>query len=278
MRGLDGREYGPVDLEKLLQWAREGRLVASMMVQVEGSGVWVSAGSLPELAAIFGGGAPQAGIGGTNYGPGTPFTTNATPGAPEVNSNPNLGVGYIYGKAWDLLTLEFVLQVLVFMIISAVSSFLAILIAGPLLVGLMRCALKRLDGEPAEFGLLFSGFNQFVECLVASLLMMVAGFAWLCPPFGLFVSVKLYHWSCVLADRPGRGGFEALQDSWAITNGRFFDLLLLGIVSIGVSLIGLALCVVGIIPAVALTVLAVAAAFREMVPRKSPQSTAKAFA
>jgi TM2 domain-containing membrane protein YozV len=49
--GADGREYGPVTVEQIHQWIREGRANAQTKVQPEGSTEWKALGEIPEFAA-----------------------------------------------------------------------------------------------------------------------------------------------------------------------------------------------------------------------------------
>ena len=49
--GGDGRQYGPIEADKVRQWIAEGRANAQTMVQVEGSAEWKPLGSLPEFAS-----------------------------------------------------------------------------------------------------------------------------------------------------------------------------------------------------------------------------------
>jgi hypothetical protein len=44
-----GKEYGPVDLDELREWKREGRLIRENEIREPGSERWISAGELPEL-------------------------------------------------------------------------------------------------------------------------------------------------------------------------------------------------------------------------------------
>jgi len=44
-----GKEYGPVDLDELLEWKREGRLIRENEIREPGSERWIPAGELPEL-------------------------------------------------------------------------------------------------------------------------------------------------------------------------------------------------------------------------------------
>lgn len=48
--GADGKTYGPVDLEQIRQWLKEGRAESRTPVYVEGATNWTTLGLLPELA------------------------------------------------------------------------------------------------------------------------------------------------------------------------------------------------------------------------------------
>jgi hypothetical protein len=49
--GSDQREYGPIPLEQLRQWVKEGRANAQTQVQAEGETIWKALGSLKEFSA-----------------------------------------------------------------------------------------------------------------------------------------------------------------------------------------------------------------------------------
>jgi len=46
---VQGKEYGPVDLEELREWKEEGRLIRDNEVREPETGRWIPAGELPEL-------------------------------------------------------------------------------------------------------------------------------------------------------------------------------------------------------------------------------------
>ena len=48
---VQGKEYGPVDLEELREWKREGRLIRENEIREPGSERWIRAGELPEIFA-----------------------------------------------------------------------------------------------------------------------------------------------------------------------------------------------------------------------------------
>ncbi len=46
---VEGKEYGPVDLDELRDWKREGRLIRENEIREPGSDRWIPAGELPEI-------------------------------------------------------------------------------------------------------------------------------------------------------------------------------------------------------------------------------------
>src|SRR4051812_43160200 len=46
---VQGKEYGPVDLETLHEWKREGRLIADNDLRKASNGAWVKASTVREL-------------------------------------------------------------------------------------------------------------------------------------------------------------------------------------------------------------------------------------
>src|SRR5687768_3388041 len=48
---VDGKEYGPVDADELLEWKREGRLIPTNELRRVGDERWIPAGELPEIFA-----------------------------------------------------------------------------------------------------------------------------------------------------------------------------------------------------------------------------------
>ncbi len=50
--GVDGKEYGPVNLDQLKQWVHEGRVNARTLVQAAGTSDWKACGEIPELSSL----------------------------------------------------------------------------------------------------------------------------------------------------------------------------------------------------------------------------------
>ncbi|MGC8667655.1 MAG: TM2 domain-containing protein [Chthonomonadales bacterium] len=51
--GMDGREYGPVDVGTLLQWANEKRVLPGTTVRDMTTGQVLTAGQIPDLQMVF---------------------------------------------------------------------------------------------------------------------------------------------------------------------------------------------------------------------------------
>jgi hypothetical protein len=69
--GADQKEYGPVTLEQLKQWVREGRANANTLIQGPDSTEWKPLGTFPELAGLSAAAAPMPPAPGPAYGTAT---------------------------------------------------------------------------------------------------------------------------------------------------------------------------------------------------------------
>ena len=150
----DGREFGPVDLQGLLQWIREGRVLKATLIRKVGSEP-APAETLPELAVIFSpAAAPPPAI--------PPFVT-AAPLPTEFRS------WDFIGKAWGLVKPHWVPLAAIFLILSVLGSIPGVMfvIGGALVVGINRAILGVLAGKPPEIGMLFNGFDRFGQAFLA---------------------------------------------------------------------------------------------------------------
>lgn len=60
IRAVDGKEYGPVTLNDLTSWVREGRVDRETDLRRSGMDYWAKAGGFTELQALFGAPPPLA--------------------------------------------------------------------------------------------------------------------------------------------------------------------------------------------------------------------------
>lgn len=118
--------------------------------------------------------------------------------------------------------------------------------------GFVRMYLSAARGRAPEFAHVFSGGPRFFAMLGAMVvhsLMIIIGFALLIVP-GVILSLGLLLYPYYVVDR-GMGPIEALRASWDATTGQKGKLFVLGIYSVGVIIVGLVACCIGMVPALA---------------------------
>ena len=79
VRGADGKQYGPVTLDQLGGWIREGRLLAEQEIQRSDMNYWAAAGAFSELQPVYNslGPAPAPAAAAATPGPARPATKAA---------------------------------------------------------------------------------------------------------------------------------------------------------------------------------------------------------
>jgi len=88
-----------------------------------------------------------------------------------------MDLGGLVSKAWKLITADLVLFVVGYLIVAIILCIplVNLILAGPLLFGFVRVVQKRYQGQPAEIGDIFQGFQDFGKGLVTILLLFVCG-------------------------------------------------------------------------------------------------------
>lgn len=135
-----------------------------------------------------------------------------------------------------------VLMCLIFSIVSGLPGLIpyigvviSLIIAGPLMLGLVTCFLKLARSEPFSFEGLFDGFKRFEPALVLMLLTVIFTFLWsllLIIP-GIIAGYRYSMGSYILSDNPQMTGKEALEASKKMMNGFKGKLFLLQLSFIG---------------------------------------------
>jgi hypothetical protein len=132
-------------------------------------------------------------------------------------------------------------------------------------VGLMRLWLQVARGERPQFEVIFSGLDRFLPLMGLSLLMGIAitlGTILLVFP-GILLTLGWSMAPFYVVDA-NLGPVEALEASWASTNGRWGTLFLLFLASIGFTMLGLACCCIGVLAAAPLAMLLFAIAYTRL--------------
>src|SRR5208282_6041235 len=78
------------------------------------------------------------------------------------------------GAGWRLIKDDYGLFFGVSLVGTILGSLAPMaLLLGPAMCGIYLCLLRKSAGQPVSFGMLFDGFNYFVQSLIATLLMGV---------------------------------------------------------------------------------------------------------
>jgi hypothetical protein len=94
VRGADGKEYGPVNLDQITGWIHEGRLQPQQEVRRSDVDYWVPAGDYTELKSLFGPATSTAG----NIPPALP--SGPRPLASGQKTDPALAATLKSGASW----------------------------------------------------------------------------------------------------------------------------------------------------------------------------------
>jgi uncharacterized membrane protein len=181
--GGDGREYGPVPAETVIQWLQARRADAATRIRPEGATDWTTIGALPEFAAALQQPPPVPPL---PSAPALPASVAVAPVVPESGASPlpddvwdrdyALDFGGCIGNAWALLTgprmwtviggaavfLAIQIGISIFAqipLIGLVFSAASLVISGALTGGLYSFMLRCVRGQPAEVGDVFDGFR-----------------------------------------------------------------------------------------------------------------------
>ncbi|MBW2522825.1 MAG: hypothetical protein JRI23_01555 [Deltaproteobacteria bacterium] len=133
-------------------------------------------------------------------------------------------------------------------LISGGMSIINFLVASFMLGGMTLMCLKIARGEPYEFGDIFKGGPYFGGILAANFLIglgVVFGLIFLIIP-GIYLALA---WSLtvpVMVDRE-IGPIEAMKESWRLTVGQKGNIFLFGLLMVGIAILGLLACCIGIL-------------------------------
>ena len=165
----------------------------------------------------------------------------------------NVGVGWVLG---------FLGTSLMALLINNIVSFTVSLLIS---MGTMKITLDFVDGKKGDYKDLYQQYPLLLKYIGASLLeglIVVVGFIFLIIP-GIYLAVKLNFASYAVIDKKV-GPVEALKSSYEITNGNWWNLFLLGVVSVLITLAGALALLVGLFVAIPVVMLAYAYVYRKL--------------
>jgi len=131
---------------------------------------------------------------------------------------------------------------------SGISYLVSIIAQAYMLGGIVQFALRVARGEKPEFGVVFSGGRFFAPMLGATFLYTLCitfGFAACIVP-GLFLYAGWIAYSAFIVDK-GLGAIDSLKASWQATAPHRTTIIVYGLLSLVVAMVGVLACCVGLL-------------------------------
>jgi hypothetical protein len=268
--GADGHEYGPVTAEQLQQWIREGRATAQTKAQTEGSPEWKTLGEFPEFADAL------RIVGGSPVVPPVVGAVDAEALAAQILARDyTIDIGRCIGRGWELVKKDFWLLVGASFVGGLIASgccipylgiLIALIVGGPMMGGLYALYLKKIRGQPAEFGDAFLGFSTaFVPLMLAKIvvgLLTALGIA-LCILPGIYLGVAWVFALPLVIDKK-MDFWPAMELSRKVVSKHWWLMFGFLLVSILVALAGLLACCVGVFVSMAIVGAALMYAYEDI--------------
>ena len=227
------------------------------------------------------------------YAPPSASLETPQAGVPLAGSG-SFDVGKCLSDGWELTWSFFPLWLgvglvafLVYLVLLA--TVIGIFLAIPVLAWGGARFLLNVYEERAQFGDLFSGFENYGSLILPTLgTMLLLGLiqnvgsvpmnlidpesnlllftvGWLFLLFwSVFVTLRVSFAWLIMVDR-GSGPIDSIKQSWAITQGNVGKLVILYLASMAVITLGLLALFVGVLPAANVTAMAWVSAYRQMV-------------
>jgi uncharacterized membrane protein len=139
------------------------------------------------------------------------------------------------------------------------------LIDGLIIMGMIKIALKLIDGHEAAVGDLFSCLPQLLSYVGSSLLyslIIIVGFVLLIVP-GIILGLIFMFFAYGIVDK-NDGPIEALKRSARITAGVKWDLFLLMLMLLGINFLGMLALLVGLLATVPFSIIVMAFVYRKL--------------
>jgi uncharacterized membrane protein len=245
---IDGQQYGPVSDEEFRRLAETGKITPHDLVWNATMGEqWVTAGSLDDLH-FAPPGAPGHAQDPAYDGP--PYAEGGTDNATLMRFARESLAGN-WGLAIGVCLVSTLITSGAQNLIPKVGWVAGLILSGPMGVGLFRFCLAIARRQRADFGMLFSGFNQFGTCVCAYLLMTLYILLWtllLIIP-GIIASYSYMMTRPISADNPDIRASDALTMSKEMMRGnkwklfclflRFFGWALLCVLTLGIGFLWL---------------------------------------
>jgi len=216
---------------------------------------------------------------GTQVGQGAQFCPNcgqavgpegALGAAVQTLWTPPVGVhsqtGRWIGEAWGIVKNDLGAYVLLAIVFTIISGAVPIILQGPMIAGFHIYTMRKLENRPAELADLFKGFNFFVPTLVATILigLLTALGTLACIIPGLVIAA-MYKFTYLFIIDKRMDFWPAMQASHSIVKQDYFGFTMFLLALVGINLLGVLCCIIGIFVTIPITYVAITVAYHELV-------------
>lgn len=167
---------------------------------------------------------------------------------------------------WNLVTSDTFFWVLTGLAVSIISGVVPLILLGPMLAGYQMMFARRLGGRKPEFGEIFLGFNYFVPTMVAGILISIfvglGSIACLIP--GLVLHA-MYQFTYLFIIDKRMDFWPAMQASHDVVKRDYVGFTLFVLALIGINILGILCCLVGVLVTIPVTYAATVVAYRDVV-------------
>lgn len=149
--------------------------------------------------------------------------------------------------------------------VAFVAQIVSLLVGALLLMGVIRVVLAVTAGEEPEVATLFQAdrYWPFLGAYLLFGLCVSAGLVLFIVP-GIILAIMFGFFGYVIVQDADAGVIDALKRSSEIAKGHWGPLFLLGLAAFGINLLGLMLCLVGVLFTYPITAVAYAYAYRTL--------------
>ena len=247
LKKKDGKVYGPVDTETLIKWIKEKRVLSDDLISPQGENKWEKAGEISPFKESFSPSIEEKSEEiicpncGKRWPPGTVICTNcgtnlktgkkigSSVPVQQTSSTTLVSISCLR-NAFQILksnplnlagiSFLFLLLLAIPQKVPKIGWLISLILFPVIIVGFYELSLKKVRGENAGVGTLFSPFSFFLPSFGLVILKRIAesiAYFFLVIP-GVFLSLA-FSFSFFLVGDERKGPIQALKESFELTKG-----------------------------------------------------------